>query len=600
MADNKPFRGQDIPKAKINKDSLKRLLKLFGFMGKQKWLFFFGTLFLLVSAGTSLIFPKLTGDFVDASSISKLQINKIGYLFVILFVVQAISSYLRVWTFVKATEGMVWRLRNQLYSKIISLPMHFFHQNRTGDLLSRFGSDITQVQETFVTFLATFIRQILVGIGGIFLLFFTSPDLALVMLSVIPPVVIISLFFGKYIRKISRKIQDETANAGTILEESFSGIQIVKSFANEMYETLRFGQKSILIRDISIRRGIYRGLFSSFIIMCLFGGLIFIAWRAFQLQAEGILTLGDIIKFMIYTMFVGASIGGISDQYAQIQKSVGAADRILDILEQESETNLKSEETAKPINDILHGDLEIKELSFAYPSRPEMNVLQDITFSAKKGEKVAIVGASGAGKSTIVQLLLGFYTPQKGQILFDNKPIDAIDSFDLRKQIGLVPQDVGLFGGSIYDNILYGNTDATTEEVIEAATQANAIEFIDRFPEKYQTIVGDRGVQLSGGQRQRIAIARAFLKKPVFLILDEATSSLDSESESIVQEALEKLMQGRTSIIIAHRLSTIKNADRIIVLEEGKIIESGTPATLLNNPLSKFYSLWQKQFEKGK
>ncbi|MCK9480489.1 MAG: ABC transporter ATP-binding protein/permease [Bacteroidia bacterium] len=600
MADNKPFRGQDIPKAKINKDSLKRLLKLFGFMGKQKWLFFFGTLFLLVSAGTSLIFPKLTGDFVDASSISKLQINKIGYLFAILFVVQAISSYLRVWTFVKATEGMVWRLRNQLYSKIISLPMHFFHQNRTGDLLSRFGSDITQVQETFVTFLATFIRQILVGIGGIFLLFFTSPDLALVMLSVIPPVVIISLFFGKYIRKISRKIQDETANAGTILEESFSGIQIVKSFANEMYETLRFGQKSILIRDISIRRGIYRGLFSSFIIMCLFGGLIFIAWRAFQLQAEGILTLGDIIKFMIYTMFVGASIGGISDQYAQIQKSVGAADRILDILEQESETNLKSEETAKPINDILHGDLEIKELSFAYPSRPEMNVLQDITFSAKKGEKVAIVGASGAGKSTIVQLLLGFYTPQKGQILFDNKPIDAIDSFDLRKQIGLVPQDVGLFGGSIYDNILYGNTDATTEEVIEAATQANAIEFIDRFPEKYQTIVGDRGVQLSGGQRQRIAIARAFLKKPVFLILDEATSSLDSESESIVQEALEKLMQGRTSIIIAHRLSTIKNADRIIVLEEGKIIESGTPATLLNNPLSKFYSLWQKQFEKGK
>ncbi|MBX2985103.1 MAG: ABC transporter ATP-binding protein/permease [Bacteroidia bacterium] len=595
--DNKPFRGQDIPKAKINKDSLKRLLKLFNFMGKQKWLFYFGTLFLLVSAGTSLIFPKLTGDFVDASSISKDQINKIGYLFAILFIVQAISSYLRVWTFVKATEGMVWRLRNQLYSKIISLPMHFFHQNRTGDLLSRFGSDITQVQETFVTFLATFIRQILIGIGGVILLFFTSPDLALVMLSIIPPVVIISLFFGRYIRKISRTIQDETADAGTILEESISGIQIVKSFANELYETVRFGNKSIRIRDISIRRGIYRGLFSSFIIMCLFGGLIFIAWRAFQLQAEGVLTIGDILKFMIYTMFVGASIGGISDQYAQIQKSVGAADRILDILEQESETDLATEESSKPVQHLLKGNLTVSNLVFAYPSRPDLNVLQDISFEAKSGEKIAIVGASGAGKSTIVQLLLGFYTPQKGAILFDETQITDIDFYDLRKQIGLVPQDIGLFGGTIYNNILYGNTQATENEIHEAAKQANALEFIERFPDKYQTVVGDRGVQLSGGQRQRIAIARAFLKKPVFLILDEATSSLDSESELVVQDALEKLMEGRTSIIIAHRLSTIKNSDKIIVLEAGKIIETGSPASLLDNPDSKFYTMWKTQFE---
>jgi ABC-type multidrug transport system fused ATPase/permease subunit len=591
----KPYEGADVPKAKITRDSLKRMFMLFSYMGKQRWLFYLGTLFLMISAATSLIFPKLTGDLVDAGTISREQLNSIGFGFVILFIIQAVASYLRIWTFVKATESMVWRLRNGLFGKIISLPLFFFHQNRTGDLLSRFGSDITQVQETFVSFLAMFIRQIMVAIGGVILLFFTSFELSLLMLMVIPPVVVISLLFGRFIRSISKEIQDDTADSSSILEESFSGIQTVKSFANEHVEMNRFRTSTGGIRKKSVKRGIYRGLFSSFIILCLFGGLIFIAWRALHMQSEGLLTMGDIIRFMIYTLFVGASIGGITEQYAQVQKAVGSADRILDILSLDSELEISDNPT---ITQKFNGNIKVENLHFAYPARPEIAVLKGVHFTLNEGEKLAIVGASGAGKSTIIQLILGFYKPQTGQLLLDNKPIQEWDIADLRRQIGLVPQDVALFGGSIYDNIRYGNPLCSEEEIKEAAHLANATEFIEQFPEQYQTIVGDRGVKLSGGQRQRIAIARAFLKKPKLLILDEATSSLDTASEVMVQDALEKLMHQKTSIIIAHRLSTIQHCDQLIVLQNGVILESGKPADLIADKSSAFSTMWELQFNK--
>ncbi len=590
---NRPYQGADIPKAKINAQSLKRIIRLFNFMQGYKWLFFLGTFFLMVSASTSLIFPKLTGDLINASSISKEQINKIGIGFVILFIVQAIASYLRIWTFVKATEFMTWNLRNVLFKKIISMPISYFHNNRVGEILSRFGSDITQIQETFVSFLATFIRQILVAIGGMVMLFYSSPELTFFMLSIIPPVVIVSLFFGKFIRKISKKIQDETAVSSTVLEESFSGIQVVKSFANELFEVVRYNSSTEKIRKMSVNRGIYRGIFSSFIILCLFGGLILVAWRALHLQTAGLLAFGDIIQFMLYTLFVGASIGGISEQYAQIQKSVGAADRILDILEMEEEIDLSP--TAE-IKQKIEGEVTLDSVEFAYPSRPEVTVLKKINVHIKAGEKLAVLGASGAGKSTLVQLILQFYTPQSGHILFDGKEASLFQLNDLRRQIGLVPQDISLFGASIYDNIRYGNPNASEEEIIEAAKQANAHDFIVGFPEAYATQVGDRGVKLSGGQRQRIAIARIFLKKPSILILDEATSSLDSESELLVQDALEKLMKNRTSIIIAHRLSTIKNTDNLMVLKHGQIVEYGNPSELLKNQNSVFFEMWNLQF----
>lgn len=592
---NKPYTGADIPKSKITGNSLRRMLTLFRFMGTQKWLFFLGTFFLIITAGTSLIFPKLTGDLVDAGSVSREQLNRMGSAFIVLFIIQAVASYLRIWSFVVATESMVYRLRNQLFKKMVSLPITFFHKNRTGDLLSRFGSDITQIQETFVSFLAVFLRQLLIALGGIILLFLTSKELALLMLLVIPPVVIVSLIFGRYIRKISRTIQDQTAESGTLLEQAFSAIQIVKSYTNERFEQQRFQDTTEQIQKTSIRRGIFRGLFSSFIILCLFGGLIFITWRALHMESEGLLTLGDIIKFMIYTLFVGASIGGISEQYAQIQKSVGAADRILDILEQPSEFEVQEQ---GPSVDLppLQGNIEVKRVSFAYPTRPEVTVLNQIHFEIPAGQKWAVVGASGAGKSTLVQLLLGFYKPQSGSICFDNQTLNDLQY--LRSQIALVPQEVILFGGTLYENILYGNPKASEEEVYSAAKQANAAEFIEAFPEQYQTLVGDRGIQLSGGQRQRIAIARAILKKPAILILDEATSALDSESEHLVQEALDNLMKNRTSLIIAHRLSTIKNADYLLVLEQGRIVEQGTPDLLLQQNQSRFAEMWKQQFQK--
>lgn len=594
--DKRPYQGADIPKAKITKDALKRMFLLFAYMGNKKWLFFLGTFFLLISAGTSLVFPKLTGDLIDAGSISKERLNQIGFAFVVLFIIQAVASYLRIWTFVKATEEMVWNLRNSLFSKIVHLPISFFHANRTGDLLSRFGSDVTQVQETFVSFLAMFLRQLLVAIGGVVLLFMTSPQLALWMLAIIPPVVIISLFFGRFIRKISKQIQDETASSSTILEEAFSAIQIVKSFANEQFEILRFGNKSGLIKKLSVQRGIYRGVFSSFIIICLFGGLILIAWRALHLEAEGLLTMGDIIRFMIYTLFVGGSIGGISEQYAQIQKSVGAADRLLDILALEEELQSNGNKALAP-GFQLKGNVSLKNVSFSYPGRNEVKVVEEISFAVKEGEKLAIVGASGAGKSTLVQLLLRFYKPDNGTIFYDNLNAQEIPLLDLRRSIAYVPQEVQLFGGTIYENILYGNPEADAASVFEAARLANAEAFILSFPDKFETIVGDRGVKLSGGQRQRIAIARAMLKKPTLLILDEATSALDSASELLVQEALETLMHNRTSIIIAHRLSTIKDVDYLIVMEKGRIVEEGKPADLLQNNESKFKKMWQLQFK---
>jgi ABC-type multidrug transport system fused ATPase/permease subunit len=595
MSSGKRELNKDLPKAKVTKDSLKRMLRLMSLMGKHKIYFFFGFLFLMLTAGTSLLFPKLTGDLIDAGSVSREKINQIAGWFVVLFIVQALASYLRIWTFVKATETMILKLKNKLYQSILSLPVHFFHQNRTGDLLSRFGSDITQIQETYVTYMATLLRQIVVVLGGIALLFLTSPQLALIMLLVIPPVVLISMSFGRYIRKISSKIQDSTAVSSTILEESFSGIQIVKSFANEFYETVRFGKVAEEIRNMSVYRGILRALFSSFIIICLFGGIIFIAWRALHLESEGIISMGDIIKFMIYTIFVGASIGGISEQYAQIQKTIGAADRILDLLDAEPELEIMNQ---PGVSKAITGKVEFQNVNFSYPSRADLPVLKNISFEVNKGQKLAIVGPSGAGKSTLVQLLIKLYEPDSGKILLDDLPADNFTIHDLRKQIGLVPQDIMLFGGTIYDNILYGNTHATEDQVHEAARQANAEEFILSFPEGYKTIVGDRGVKLSGGQRQRIAIARAMLKKPAILILDEATSSLDSGSEQVVQEALEKLMQNRTSLIIAHRLSTIKNADQLIVIEKGEITESGIPSDLLNNPNSKFHKMWALQFER--
>jgi ABC-type multidrug transport system fused ATPase/permease subunit len=459
------------------------------------------------------------------------------------------------------------------------MPLSFFASRRVGELNSRISSDLSQIGDTFTLNLAEFLRQLIIIIGGIVALFLTSMKLALVMLAVIPVVAVLAVIFGRYIRRLSKQVQDAIAESNTIVEETLQGITNVKAFANEFFEIVRYGRVTSGIRDLAVKGGKARGAFFSFIIFCLFGAIILLIWVAVRLENSGEISHGTMIKFMLYTIFVGASIGGIAEQYSQIQKAVGATERLMEILDATPEAVYEKDKGAM---NRFHGEVDFKDVKFSYPSRVEVEVLKGLNFKVASGQSVALVGQSGAGKSTIVSLILRFYDPVSGQILIDGKPSASYPLTAMRDQMAIVPQDVLLFGGTIYENISYAKPGASRDLVREAAQKANALEFIDSFPEGFDTVVGERGIKLSGGQRQRIAIARAVLKDPAILILDEATSSLDSESERLVQAALDELMKGRTTFIIAHRLSTIRNADLILVLEEGVVKEQGTHAELIS------------------
>ncbi len=505
--------------------------------------------------------------------------NNIALLLIGILFLQSFSSFFRLSLFVNFTEHTLANLRLALYSNLVKLPMSFFSQKRVGELNSRISSDITQIQDTLTSTIAEFLRQFILIIGGVILLATQSLKLTLLMLSVVPLVAVAAVIFGRFIRKYSKKVQDQVAESQVIVEETMQGISIVKAFANEWYEIARYDGKIKEVVKIAIKGGKYRGYFASFIIFCLFGAIVAVVWFGVRLSISGEMSVGQLISFVLYSTFVGASFGGIAELYAQIQKAIGATERVFELLEETPE-KINSEQDATSLQKIK-GNVTFKNVAFSYPSRKEIKVLKDVNFTANFGQKIAIVGPSGVGKSTIASLLLRFYDIEGGEILIDGKNIYDYDLENLRGNMSIVPQDVILFGGTIKENIAYGKPNATDEEILIAAKQANALNFIESFPEKFETIVGERGIKLSGGQRQRIAIARALLKNPSILILDEATSSLDSESEKLVQEALEILMQGRTSIIIAHRLSTIRSADQILVLDKGVIAEQGTHQELI-------------------
>ena len=573
------FKENDLPKSKITKSSLNKALLIFKYAGNHKWKFYVGLVFLLFTGGTALAFPKLMGMLIDCvKNKDNAQANFIaGGLVAILFL-QSIFSFFRLSLFVNFTENTLANLRLALYSNLVKLPMTFFSQKRVGELNSRISSDITQIQDTLTSTIAEFLRQFILIIGGVALLANESFKLTLLMLSVVPLVAVAAVIFGRFIRKYSKKVQDQVAESQVIVEETMQGISIVKAFANEWYEIARYNGKIKEIVKIAIKGGKYRGYFASFIIFCLFGAIVAVVWFGVRLSISGEMSVGQLISFVLYSTFVGASFGGIAELYAQIQKAVGATERVFELLEEIPE---KINDTLSNSEAKIKGDVSFKNVAFYYPSRKEIQVLKEVSFNANFGQKIAIVGPSGAGKSTIASLLLRFYDINGGEISIDGKNIYDYDLETLRGNMSIVPQDVILFGGTIRENIAYGKPNATEDEIIKAAKQANAYQFIKGFPEKFETIVGERGIKLSGGQRQRIAIARALLKNPSILILDEATSSLDSESEKLVQEALEILMEGRTSIIIAHRLSTIRSADQIIVLDDGTIKEQGTHQELI-------------------
>lgn len=574
--------------AKVTKESLSKAMKIFQFVVPYKWTFVLGMVFLVLSNMTTLSFPLLIGEMTKViEGKSKFQINEVTIFFFGILILQAILSFFRIYTFAQVSEKAMRDVRQTLYAKIITLPIFHFEKRRVGELMSRITSDITQLQDVLSITLAEFFRQIFTLVAGVSLITYLSWKLTLFMLATFPVLVISAIVFGKFIRKISKKAQDELANTNIIVEETFQSIQAVKAFTNEQFEVNRYTKSLNKVLQEALKAATLRGGFVSFIIFALFGGIVGVVWFGARLVAEGDLILADLLTFIFYTAFIGGSVGGLGDIYAQLQKTIGASDRILEILEDPSEMDVTLTENKPP---IAFGKIEIQDVHFSYPSRPSVEILKGISITIEPGQKVAIVGTSGTGKSTLAQLMMRFYQPNAGTIRMGGHDIQDLDVLTWRKMVALVPQEVLLFGGTIRENIAYGKPDATEEEIHQAAELAYAKEFVEAFPEKWDTLVGERGVKLSGGQRQRIAIARAILKNPHLLLLDEATSALDSESEKWVQSALEELMKNRTSLIIAHRLSTIRSADQILVMEHGKIVEAGTHEILM----AKKQGIYQK------
>lgn len=593
MAKKKGSALKESEKRKLNKQNLGKLGGIFSYLMPYKGHFFLGLGFLVFSSLTLLTFPFVAGKLIDIAQGDEWLVNDLNSVALVLIgilAVQSIFSFFRVWLFALVSERSMRDIRLALYSRMVRLPMTFFDKRRTGELISRITSDVSMLQDTFSVTLAELFRQVVTLVAGVIFLMVTTPKLTLFMLGTFPVLVIIAMIFGKFIRKLSKATQDELASANVIVEETLQSISTVKSFVGEAFESSRYGNSLNRVVTVALRSAKYRGAFISFIIFALFGGIVAVMWYGASLVSSGEMSVGELVSFVLYTTFIGGSIAGLGDIYGQVQRAIGSSERVLEILDEEAEP------TGGAVSTSFEGKISFENIAFHYPTRPEAKVLKDLSFYVNPGEKVALAGHSGAGKSTIIQLLMRYYEVQKGSIKIDDRLLNEWDLQNLRSHIGMVPQEVLLFGGSIRENIAYAKPTATEDEIIQACKKANAWQFISQFPEGLETLVGERGVKLSGGQRQRVAIARAILKDPSILILDEATSSLDAESESLVQEALDELMKNRTTIIIAHRLATIRKADRIYVLSDGEIVEQGNHQELISHDEGFYANLVKLQF----
>lgn len=578
---------------------------LLKFLAPHKWRISFALLALVLSSASSLVFPKAIELLIDAvlnESTAKYSVSLIfGGLLAVLFV-QSVTRYFTSMSLATIIENTLANLRTELFERIIRLPMSFFAERRVGELSSRLSSDLSLVQETFTFSVLELLRQFVFFVGSVILIASTSFQLTLMILLVLPVIVAIALVFARFIRKYSTKTQDALAEAATIVEESLQAIAGVKSFVNERYEATRYNTSIMNTVGLALSGARIRSAFVSFILMVLFGGIAGVLWYGGSLVRSGAMTMGGLTSFIIYTTFVGGALGSFAELFGQIQRTLGASVRIREILESEPEVLDKASadssiQTNTPLRRLK--SVAFEHINFAYPGRKDVPALRDVSFVVERGQRVAFVGESGAGKSTTAALIQSFYAPDSGIISFDGESASNLSLREIRESVGIVPQDIVLFGGTIAENIRYGKLDASDDEVWEAARLANAAEFIEQFPDKLNTLVGERGVKLSGGQRQRVAIARAILKNPPMLILDEATSSLDSQTEYLIQEAMERLMEGRTTIIIAHRLSTIRRCDNIFVFSKGRIVESGKHEELLAMTDSLYAKLCALQFGDG-
>jgi ATP-binding cassette subfamily B protein len=591
-------------KVRIKPESLRRAARIFRYLGPYRVRFIGAIVTLILSTSLGLSFPYLTGLLLDGSLAHHAantpptwttNINLVALILLGTLGLQAFFSYFSTSWFYCCGESALVDLRRETFARLIGQPMTFFAQRRVGELNSRLTSDMTLIQDTLTVTTQQFLRQTLLMTGGIAMVAFTSIRLTGLMISTFPVLILIAILFGKRIRRHARDAQDRMAEAGTVLEESLQGIANVKAFGNEQFELGRYGHSLSQFLTVILKTARLRASMVSFIIFGIFGSIVLVFWYGAHLMQAGQLTFGELTRFILYTTFVGGSVASFADVFSQVQKALGATERVRELLDETPEIDSKAAPAARePAR--LRGDVRFDGVTFHYPSRRQSQVLRDLTLHANPGEKIALVGPSGAGKSTIVSLLLRFYEPESGALTIDGRPASDYTLGELRGNMAIVPQEVLLFGGSIEENIRYGRPGATREEILAASRQAACHEFIEKFPDGYATLVGDRGIKLSGGQRQRIAIARALLKNPSILILDEATSSLDSESEHLIQQALNVLLADRTAFIIAHRLSTIRKADRIYVIEEGTVLESGTHDELIARDGGTYRRLVELQF----
>ena len=590
--------NKESARPKLTRESLREAIRIFEYIRPYRWQFIFGLFLLFLGSTVFLVFPKIIGQMLDVAQgkvSADIDLRQIGFWLIAILVFQGVVSYLRVMMFAQVSEKGTADIRVALYRRLISLPIVFFEKTRVGELVSRLTNDVEKLYNTFYFILAEFLRQIIILVGGIGVLLWMSAKLAGVMLATFPVIVIGAMFFGRWVRKLSKERQNKLAETNTILDETLQSIHAVKAFTNELFESRRYGRSNESVVGVSMRYAKGRAVFAVFIITMLFGALFFVIGFGMYMVQTNQITAGDLIAFVTYTAVIGGSIASLGNFYTELVGTVGATERVREILKSPTEAEERPRGNVEAGR--LRGNISFEHVRFAYPTRPDVDVLKDVSLEIPAGKKVALVGQSGAGKSTIMQLLLQFHFPAEGQIFVDGRNIFDYELESYRANFAIVPQEVILFGGTIRENILYGKPDATEEEIIDAAKQANAWSFISRFPEKLETVVGERGIKLSGGQRQHIAIARAILRNPSILLLDEATSSLDAESEKVVQEALNNLMEGRTSIIIAHRLATVRDVDCIYVLESGQIAEQGTHEELSLLPDGVYSSLARLQFD---
>jgi len=577
---------------------LRQLRRLFSFTRPYRAQLSVGIFSVFVSSALGLVFPQFVGRFFDAfmASADAVRLDRTVLLLLLIFAVQAVFNYLRTYKLALVGEGVVADLRRTLYRHLMGLPVRFFETRKTGEITSRLTSDVSVVQGAVSQALAQLVNQSVLLVGSVVLLFVTNLQLTLLMLLVVPVVALSARVFGRKLRRISTEFQDRVAEANASAEEALVGVRVVKSFTAEGLEAARYGARIGDSYRIAVRRAAFRAAFFSGIMLAMFSAVSVVLWVGGRLVLSGDLSAGQLVQFLLYTLFVAGAVGALTGLYSQFQEALGASKRIFELLDETSD--LPAPETPVTLEHV-EGRVAFEGVSFRYGGGEDRRgnevVLDGVSFTVRPGEVTALVGPSGAGKSTLVTLIPRFYDPTEGRITLDGVDLRDLDERALRAHIGTVPQETQLFSGMVRENIRYGRPSATDEEVEEAARAANAHDFIVSFPDGYETVVGERGIKLSGGQRQRVAIARALLKDPRILILDEATSSLDSESEALVQEALDVLMQGRTVFVIAHRLSTVRGADRILVLDGGRIVQQGTHEALLQRG-GLYADLYYRQF----